>query len=60
MDTYYTKLPLRAVVEITTKNNSPWEVYECGHGYYAPMNPHSGIKTARRRRCHKCPQESAR
>jgi hypothetical protein len=54
MDTYYTKFPLRVVVEIITKNNAPWEVYECGHGYWAPMNPYSGVKKAKRRRCHKC------
>lgn len=55
MDTTYTKMPLRSVVEIVThENGRPWEVLECGHGWYAPMNPYSGVRKARRRRCHKC------
>jgi hypothetical protein len=54
-DTYYTKLPLRAVVEVTThKNGSPWENYECGHGWYAPTNPYTGRRPAKRRRCAFC------
>ena len=57
MDTTYTRMPLRRVVEIKTERGTPWEVYECGHGYYAPMNPYSGIRRAARRRCHKCPRE---
>jgi hypothetical protein len=54
MDTYYTKLPLRKVVEIRYEGGRPVEVYECGHAFFAPMNPYSGVKKAKRRRCAWC------
>lgn len=61
MDTTYTKMPLRKVVEIVThERGMPWEVYECGHGWYAPMNPYSGVRKAKRRRCHECPRLEAK
>lgn len=53
-DNFYARLPLRAVVEIISRNGSPWEVFECGHGDYAPMNPYSGRRPAKRRRCSRC------
>ena len=53
-DNYYTTIPLRRVVEIIEQDGRPREVYECGHSWWAPMNPYSGIKKAARRRCAFC------
>jgi hypothetical protein len=57
-DNYYLSLPLRRVVEVIEQDGvPPREVYECGHSYWAPMNPYSGIKKAKRRRCAWCAKQ---
>lgn len=55
MDTYYIQCPLRKVVEmITFRSGYPMEILECGHTNTPPMNPYSGPRTAKRRRCSAC------
>jgi hypothetical protein len=58
-DTYYTRLPLRLVVEVYQgEHGSMMERYECGHSWYARMNPYSGVRRATRRRCSFCGPQS--
>lgn len=55
MDTYWSSLPLRKVIEVyRSMSGSLMERYECGHGGYAPMNPYTGYRPAKRRRCWQC------
>jgi hypothetical protein len=52
---FYATLPFRKVVEVTTdRSGYPQEILECGHRNTPPMNPYTGMRPAKRRRCSTC------
>ncbi len=53
-DNRYLQCPLRRVVDVIDDDSRiPWEVYECGHGWWM-----LGAKPAKRRRCAWCKEDA--